>query len=196
MIIHTLAWLYVGHFSRQWPSQSQASIITKIVSSSENDTSCGLASLRIVPIKSNDKNKIYILTNSIRAQKSCGTPVNLESTLRNRRDPLPVGEQRANCWGAWMRSAGCNCESRQPTEVSWSSVKYIFTHQVSPFLQQGLSWFLNLALSLLSFWYGYEKWLQVDIARFSVCVLYPTYINKIATMPLIWFVSAFYVLQK
>ena len=64
MIIHKLAWLYVGHLSRQWPSQSQASIITKIVSSSENDTSCGLASLHIVPIKSKDKNKIYIQTNA------------------------------------------------------------------------------------------------------------------------------------
>ena len=64
MIIHKLAWLYVGHLSRQWPSQSQASIITKIVSSSENDTSCGLASLHIEPIKSKDKNKIYIQTNA------------------------------------------------------------------------------------------------------------------------------------
>ena len=64
MIIHKLAWLYVGHLSRQWPSQSQASIITKIVPSSENDTSCGLASLHIVPIKSKDKNKIYIQTNA------------------------------------------------------------------------------------------------------------------------------------
>ena len=64
MIIHKLAWLYVGHLSRQWPSQSQASVITKFVSSSENDTSCGLASLHIVPIKSKDKNKIYIQTNA------------------------------------------------------------------------------------------------------------------------------------
>ena len=124
---------------------------------------------------------------------ACESRVNTEKSARP-----PAGRRttRELLRRLWMRSAGCNCESRQPTEVSWSSVKYIFTHQVSPFLQQGLSWFLNLALSLLSFWYGHEKWLQVDIARFSVCVLYPTYTYKIATMPLIWFVSAFYVLQK